>query len=255
MAKYDGILICTDLDNTLLNSEGKLSEENFKAAKYFCENGGKFCVSTGRWPEHLLKFFDKEFFNCPIICCNGACIYDFKENKILYERFLCDKKKELGEFLLQFADRIKGGRVVIDLILKEFANIKEMISLLGENIHKILIIGDSPDFTIWLRDTLKEKFGEFFDFSRSWPVGLEVLCHTSTKGDAVDKLKQLMGKDYKTICVGDYENDITMIQKADIGVAVANALDIVKEAADKVICSNDEHAIKYIVENICDKCI
>lgn len=54
----------------------------------------------------------------------------------------------------------------------------------------------------------------------------------------------------KVICVGDYENDFTMLEAADIGCAVQNAVEALKDRADRVICSNDEHAIRYIVDHL-----
>jgi len=54
----------------------------------------------------------------------------------------------------------------------------------------------------------------------------------------------------KLICVGDYENDIGMLRRADMGVAVSNALDCVRAAADITLCSNDENAIAALIEQL-----
>ena len=50
MGKFDGILICTDLDGTLINSSEKVSKENLDAIEYFKANGGLFTFVTGRLP-------------------------------------------------------------------------------------------------------------------------------------------------------------------------------------------------------------
>ena len=55
MKKYDGILLCSDLDGTLSNSDGKISNENLEAIDYFCKNGGHFTLCTGRNPEFAKK--------------------------------------------------------------------------------------------------------------------------------------------------------------------------------------------------------
>lgn len=257
MGKYDKFLICSDLDGTLLNREGRLTQENLDAIKYFCENGGRFCISTGRLPSHLLRYVDKEFFNCPAICCNGACIYDFSKDKILYSRPFENGIGKLLPFILNNADAIVHVTLFTGLTKTDFdrfdRNVYDFIDKNTLPIYKLVMCIDTPENTEALRDKLKENFSNYFNFSRSWSTGLEVLNKDATKGDTVERLKGILHDDYISICVGDFENDLTMIQKADVGCAVENAVPILKEAADEIICSNDGHAIKYIVENICDR--
>ncbi|MBE7026365.1 MAG: HAD family hydrolase [Ruminococcaceae bacterium] len=259
MGKYDNILICSDLDGTLLGSDGKLSGENLEAINRFCDEGGKFCISTGRLPSHLLKFFPKEFFKSPVICCNGACIYDYNEDKILYAHPLGEKKYEIYEFLEKNSDQIIRTTIFVGPTLNACEGFKENAAWIKETlsntIYKVVLSMQSPKAAIELRDKLTQKFGEFFNFSRSWDTGVEILDHYATKGHTINHLKNILGGKLITICVGDYENDITMIQVADIGCAVKNAVPQLKAVADRIICSNDEHATKYIVENICDKLI
>ena len=50
MKKFDGILFCTDLDGTLLESDHKISKENIEAIRYFQSEGGLFTFLTGRMP-------------------------------------------------------------------------------------------------------------------------------------------------------------------------------------------------------------
>lgn len=257
MGKYDNVLICSDLDGTLLRSDGTLSDENREAIDRFCDEGGKFCISTGRLPSHLLKFFPKEFFKSPVICCNGACIYDYMEDRVLYSRPLSDKKHEIYNFLEKNSSHIIRTTIFVELKLNACEGFKENAAWIKDTlcntVYKMVLSIDSPEAAIELRDKLTQKFGEFFNFSRSWDTGVEILDISATKGHTINHLKNILGGSCTTICVGDYENDITMIQAADIGCAVKNAVPQLKEAADRIMCSNDEHAIKYIVENICDE--
>lgn len=255
MGKYSHILLCSDLDGTLLDSRGELSAENIDAIERFCAEGGKFCISTGRLPSHLLQFVDKDFFNCPIICSNGAAIYDFSCDKVLYERTLGEKMGEVAEFIAQNCAHILESTFFVNLekfIYKGFGeSIEQIREVIKNPAYKLVMHMDTPENTIRLRDMLRERFSEYFNFARSWNTGLEVLNKYATKGDTVRVLKKILGGDYISVCVGDYENDITMVEKADFGCAVANAVPELKAVADRTICSNDEHAIKYIVENIC----
>ncbi|MBQ3226919.1 MAG: HAD hydrolase family protein, partial [Clostridia bacterium] len=53
MGKFDGVLICTDLDGTLLKKDKTISEENLKAIEYFKREGGFFTIVTGRMPFYV----------------------------------------------------------------------------------------------------------------------------------------------------------------------------------------------------------
>ena len=54
----------------------------------------------------------------------------------------------------------------------------------------------------------------------------------------------------KLIAVGDYYNDINMVREAGLGIAVANAAPALKEVADLITVSNDEHALAKIIEDL-----
>ena len=61
-------------------------------------------------------------------------------------------------------------------------------------------------------------------------------------------MPELRGKTF--IAIGDYTNDIELLQNADVAVAVGNALPTVKAVADHVICTNDEHAIACLIREL-----
>jgi hydroxymethylpyrimidine pyrophosphatase-like HAD family hydrolase len=90
-----------------------------------------------------------------------------------------------------------------------------------------------------------------FDFIRSDRTLYEILPRGIHKGVALSKLAELLHIDpCRTIAVGDYNNDIGMLRTAGLGVAVANATDEVKEAADLITVSNEEHAIARIIKDL-----
>ena len=67
MNKFKGYLICTDCDGTLTDNEGKVSDANAEAIKYFEEEGGLFTLATGRFPHFANNFKDKFKVNAPIV--------------------------------------------------------------------------------------------------------------------------------------------------------------------------------------------
>ena len=79
---------------------------------------------------------------------------------------------------------------------------------------------------------------------------LEVYSYDAGKGKTLAAFADKLGVDVAdVIAVGDSDNDSTMIEKAGLGLAVANACDALKEIADQTICDNSEHIAKYVLEN------
>ena len=87
-------LIAIDLDGTLLNSYGQISEKNKQALKQAQEQGAEIVLASGR-PSNSVKNLANEIGNCRyIICGNGSLIYDIQKEEIIYDKFI-DKKKAL----------------------------------------------------------------------------------------------------------------------------------------------------------------
>ena len=76
MGIFDGILLCTDLDGTLLKNDGSISSENLEAIEYFKREGGAFTFVTGR--PHYIAHDICEMIkpNVPFGCLNGGGVYD-----------------------------------------------------------------------------------------------------------------------------------------------------------------------------------
>ena len=110
MGKFDGLLLCTDLDATLLNDDHKVSEENIRAIEYFKSEGGKFTFVTGRVPTGARLMLEYVKPNVPVVTFNGAGVYDFEEDKLLWGTYLEDGAKDLIEFVEK---RIEGVGLVV----------------------------------------------------------------------------------------------------------------------------------------------
>lgn len=85
-------LIAIDLDGTLLNSYGQISEKNKEALKQAQSNGTEIVLSSGR-SSSSVKNFANDIGNCKyVICGNGSLIYDLQKNEIIYDKFIDIKK-------------------------------------------------------------------------------------------------------------------------------------------------------------------
>ena len=85
-------LVAIDLDGTLLDSYGKVSENNKNAIKSAINKGTKVVIASGRGVMSVKNFANEIGANEYAICGNGAIVYDFKEESIIYDKFLSQKK-------------------------------------------------------------------------------------------------------------------------------------------------------------------
>ena len=255
MGRYSGILLCSDLDGTLLNDRREVSEENAEAIRRFRRDGGVFCLSTGRLPLYLTQYGDRVDLDGLAICCNGACIYDFAAGEMVHMHPMGSKIGELVACIEQHAEHIDGLTMFTGMESVTFEGVPKHAAQIRHTarrpVYKIVLRMDQEEHALALKQILAEKFGAFFNFSRSWDTGLEMVDLEATKGHAIGTLRNLVGGIHTVIAVGDYENDITMLQAADIGCAAENAVQDLKAVADRIVCSNNEHVIQYIVDRIC----
>ena len=266
MKKFEGLLLCTDLDGTLLNSERTISRENREAIDYFKAEGGYFTFITGRMPFFSAKIFDLAKPNAPFGCINGGGIYDGYEQKYLYTRELPLSALELAKDAIANIDGIGVQVNHFDKLYfckddQSMLNFKKItgVPFLTKDIDEISEPIAKIIFGTVHEDTMQEleKFlrshprADEFDFVRSEQTLFEILPKGTNKGVLLPEFERILGvKREKIIAVGDYNNDIGMIRAAGIGIAVSNAVPEAKAAADLVTVSNDEHAIAKIINDL-----
>ncbi|MEE0946276.1 MAG: Cof-type HAD-IIB family hydrolase [Acutalibacteraceae bacterium] len=266
MGKFDGILICSDLDGTLLNSNSEVSGENLEAIEYFKSEGGYFTFITGRMPSYVKKLYDCVKPNAPIGCVNGGGVYDYKTGKYLWTHGLQNEVIELVEYIDKNVDGIGIQVNTFDNVYfcteneaqEEFRRVTGLPKLykhykdIDEPIAKIsfddLKISNIEKVAELLNN--HERAKEYYLIrSDSWLY--EILPKGINKGVVLPKIAEFLNiPREKCIAVGDYNNDIQMIDYAGVGIAVENAVDEVKAVADYITVKNDEHAIAQIVKDI-----
>lgn len=252
MKDFSDILICSDFDGTLFKDF--VSDKDAKAIRYFQEHGGAFTLCTGRFPTVLKdKKVTNVTLNAPMICMNGALIYDIEKEKKLFEEIM---SADVSEAILKICEKHED----IDNIFLPTRNndvetsycssfeTEQITALIKQGVYKIVfhINNERCDEILERILALTPKK---FAISRSWKTGVEIQQATASKGLSARKVANMLGR--KTlICVGDYENDISMIKEADIGYAVANACEPLKKAADRITNENVGGAIAEIIYSL-----
>lgn len=266
MKKFEGMLFCTDLDGTIYNDNKEVSKENLSAIEYFKSEGGLFTFITGRPPLVSKEMCNTIKPNAPYGCFNGGAIYDFEADKYLWNVFLPDEATELvrevDKRLPEIAIQYNTKETIY--FNKDNSAMEYFRSVTGvpntychfENVPgkilKIVFAHENPEQINDLMKLLNEHpKANTFDFIRSEKIFYELLPKGTSKGAALTKLTELLGLEKsKTIAVGDYNNDVSMIKAAGIGFAVENAVDETKAVADYITVSNNEHAISAIIDGL-----
>ena len=252
MGKFDGILLATDWDGTFFS--GRLFDKNIEALEYFEKNGGKFTVCSGRYADFLKKFVDEVPFNTYVTCYNGAYIADLKTDEVIYEGF-CDER------LFDILDEIVYQNLPYSSINVYDADSSEPTpytfeeyhaekqTLKDKKIYKVLLRADTTELNNIGKDYIDKM--PLYDYIavRSWDLSLEILKRENAKGAALRRLAKKLGARL-TVAVGDYENDIDMIMAADVGYAVENATEALKQVADRFTCSVENSAIASVIYDV-----
>ena len=265
MGKFDGILLCTDLDETLLTTDKKVSAENIKAIGHFMQEGGKFTFSTGRVPAGAAIILDYVIPNAPIVAYNGAGIYDFSSHKMVWGCYLGDDALKILELAERRIPDI-GLNVCTDNDVyfcrsnkwsENYRNVEKLpfkqidYHDIKEPWKKALFITDEDKIDLVRTVTSESEYASSYDFVRSSANYYEILPKGASKGSGMKMLAEILGIDMRrTVALGDNENDVSMVKMAGIGVAVSNAADCVKAAADIITVSNNESAVAKIIDEI-----
>lgn len=255
--KFDGYLICADHDGTVAEG-GEILPENIKAIEYFQQNGGIYTVATGRRHDFIIERYNNIIKpHVPAIIGNGTMLYDITDNKIIYRDFMsCDDYYAMFDAFYH-ADGANNLRIELESETLWFnvneTDIKTIEQwLAGREISKFVLDFNEESKTLELQHYLAEKYGTVYKIVRAWPTGLEFFSKTAGKGECIEPIKNILldklGINIHTVIgMGDFENDLSLIQLADIGVAMGNALGSLKTQADLVAesCASGG-AAKYI---------
>ena len=266
MGKFDGVLICTDLDGTLLRNDKTVSRENTEAIEYFKREGGFFTFVTGRMPFFVSYALETIKPNAPFGCVNGAGLYDPVKGEYIWTAVMPDEVITLVHYIDQQFSNLgiqvntfqktyfcrENETMVHFRKLTNLENITCDYNNVKEPIAKILFGSEYEEDIRRIAELLNaHPLADRFDFIRSEKTLYEILPKGICKGTAIRKLCDYLKVDMrKTIAIGDYNNDIPMFRAAGIGIAVSNACEDALKAADFVTVSNQEHAIAKVIQDL-----
>jgi hypothetical protein len=269
-------LLAIDIDGTLVNSENELTVATRAALLRAKRAGIEIVLATGRRYSRVLPLVEPLELNVPLVTASGALIKRPLDHQTLYRaRF---RPGALGKCLeivssagyqsVLYADTFdQGFDYYCPTIDSRQAEMAEFLRMNAgcERVDASLMSDPPPDiFAGFAIGTREQMLHLQTELERQLPEQLYVhvlrsprytgfMCEIApfgvSKWTGVSWLAEAWGVRVEEICaVGDDVNDIPMIRAAGLGVAMGNALDEVKAAADRVAPGHDQEGLVHVVD-------
>ena len=272
MALFDKVLLTVDYDRTLTAPDSTIPERNLEAIRYFIENGGAFTVNTGRSLPMTKVFRDKVPVNAPLLLYNGSAAYDSEQKQIMNVALIpLEQAATIRRTMELFPDmtvEIQG--LDAHYIFEEneawddftdgnnctWAHAQPEDDLgpfmkfalygrIGSSSVAALYEGSAEELARFdeVEKALRQEFGAYCEVFRAAPKILDIHAKGVSKANAARALQKQLGRQI-LVCVGDGENDLSMLHDADFAFTPADA--IVSKQFENV-CPCSEGAVADVI--------
>lgn len=276
MGRFDGVLLASDFDNTLIYTEEALlrgepipplPERNRQALDFFMAEGGRFAVATGRALAAFEKYVPLVPMNAPAVICNGAALYDFARGEYLESVLLDGRALRRGQAVLDRFPQVAAEAYHIDNVIhavhpNEITRSHEHLTKVGVQekpsllevplpLGKLLFEGSDSQLEE-VRAFLREQgWMEDYEVIFSSRHLLEMTAKGADKGGMVRRLAARLHIPMERVyCVGDEANDLPMLRLAAEGFAPANCIQAVRESGAVIVRHAKDGALADVVEHL-----
>ena len=270
MKKIKYKLIVSDFDGTLLTSTDEILQSVKSAISEYVACGGIFAVCTGRMLCSILPRVRELGLKGIVVAHQGTVIAEIESGKILKYgglessdvSVICKSIEKFGHCV-----NVYSGDVIYTDLPKHNKYLNQYEKIIGVEAHSVTemplseyvlknnlfcqkvasLLPQSERDALY--NNLLKDLGERFDVTCSASVLVEISPRSDNKGEALKFIANYFNIDISsTVAIGDNLNDLSMVKASGVGVAVENATQALKDAADFVTVSNDEGAVAKIIE-------
>jgi Cof subfamily protein (haloacid dehalogenase superfamily) len=259
-------LVFSDVDNTLVSYDNPFSDTLYQAIELLNKNNIEFVMCSGRPTMNLVEVANR--YNQQglklnyVVGFNGAEIYDLNNNKVISSKALTQndviKITEVLEtlnidYLTYNEDKIYATDVNNEFAKKErdLTELEVLPQTHKLSSPKILGLVDPSIMDVTL-NAVKNALPEYFVVS-STAYFIEITAYGVSKGTGLEQMAEILAVNINpdVMCCGDAGNDIAMFEICDHAVAVANAVDEIKNHASIIVESATDNGIaKYIIDKL-----
>ena len=252
MGIFSDVLLTVDYDRTMTAPDSTIPEINIKAIRYFMENGGAFTINTGRSIPMTKVFRDRVPTNAPLLLYTGSAAYDPKDGTLSNVRKIhmdmWQTVEKLQEMFPDLTVEVQGLDAHYNFIpnpLFDAFSLRQdcayALAQRGQDLGpflKFTLYGEFRDDTMAhmyegsteeiarmddAESLLRRTFGDQVAVFRAAPRIIDVQAAGVSKARAARDLQQTLGKKI-LVCVGDGENDVSMLRAADYAFTPADAV-------------------------------
>jgi Cof subfamily protein (haloacid dehalogenase superfamily) len=259
-------LLVLDLDGTLLNSNKIITEYTKKTLINYQKSGGTIVLASGRptiGVEPLARELKLDQYHGYILSFNGGCVIECESGKVIYKKTLpTNVLPQLSRFAKKHKVNImtyEEDALITEKKEDKYVELESRINKLKIKeiecfeqyvtfpVIKCLMV-EEGDYLAEVEKKLQAEVGDYLSVYRSEEYFLEIMPQNIDKAVALKQLLDYLNltKDQIIAC-GDGFNDISMISFAGLGVAMKNAKESVKKAANYIAPTNDEDGVAYVV--------
>ncbi len=266
MTQHDIQLIVLDVDRTLLNDAGVLSERNKQAIAAAQARGVRVMLATGKTFYSCAELVATLNLNTPSVFVQGLVTHNpdgspRSEHVLdpMVIRRIVPYAESQGHVVVAVSRTrllVKAADARVDFLTAQYGEpraeaVGSLVNIAATlPINKLIVIGSDARAARAMRWQLdKQMDGKVNLVMTHVDHQVEVLPHGTNKGRAVAALAKELGiPAAKVLAIGDGDNDIEMIQFAGLGIAVGNATEGLKRVAQHVVASNNEDGVAEAIE-------
>jgi Cof subfamily protein (haloacid dehalogenase superfamily) len=252
-------LVAIDLDGTLLNDAKKVSDQTVCGLADVARSGIRVVIASARPPRSVRAIYNQLKLDTWQINYNGALIWDEPNGEVVFHRpMTCELvRRIINSARAQFPPVLVSCEILDRWYTDRFEQtyptetgrlfkpdvVAELDDFCNQPITKLLLLGDTPTM-----DQLEVALGAANDGSftllRTDPQLLQIMDKRVSKAVALQRVAQHYGVAMENVmAIGDAPNDVGILKISGIGVAMDNAAPIVKNVADWIAPSNNDHGV------------
>ncbi len=256
-------LLLADVDGTLVTPDKVLTPAAIAATHRLHAAGIKLALTSGRPPRGMAMLIEPLALETPVAAFNGGLIVTPEmapiEQKTLPEDLVPEIVKvmqaSVDVWVYQDADWIitdpDAPHVAKEASTVQFAaTVVDSLDRISANVEKLTGVSDDHDLIAKVQQDLQDRFGDRIGASRSQPYYVDVTHPQANKGGVVAWLATHYGIDPSEIAtIGDMPNDVSMFTPSGLSIAMGQAEDEVKAAADRVTAANTDEGFAKAIDD------